>query len=75
MAPTVRRIEARDRQRWGRLWQGYCKFYERDLSGAVTRHTWKRIVDPASPVYAIVAERPREHTPIFIPSWGESVDS
>jgi GNAT superfamily N-acetyltransferase len=60
MAVTIRSIEARDRARWGRLWDGYCRFYERNMSAAVTRHTWKRIMDPASPVYAIVAERPRE---------------
>jgi hypothetical protein len=32
--------------------------YERDLSGPVTKYTWKRIMDPASPVHAIVAETP-----------------
>jgi len=60
MAVTIRRIEARDRARWGRLWDGYCRFYGRDLSGPVTRHTWARIMDLSSPVHAIVAERPRE---------------
>jgi GNAT superfamily N-acetyltransferase len=60
MPATIRRIEARDRARWEKLWQGYCRFYERRLSGAVTRHTWARIMDPAAPVHAIVAERPRE---------------
>jgi len=53
---TVRRIEARDEARWRELWDGYCRFYERDLSEPVTRHTWARIMDAASPVHAIVAE-------------------
>ncbi|MEO8145665.1 MAG: GNAT family N-acetyltransferase [Betaproteobacteria bacterium] len=57
MTVTIRKIEARDEKRWGRLWQGYCKFYARDLSGPVTAHTWQRIMDPACPVHAIVAER------------------
>lgn len=57
MTVTIRRIEARDEKRWGELWQGYCRFYETDLSEAVTRHTWARILDAASPVRAIVAER------------------
>ena len=57
MKVTIRKIEARDKKRWGELWDGYCKFYERDLSGPVTRLTWKRIMDPASPIQAIVAER------------------
>lgn len=57
MTVTIRRIEARDEKRWRRLWDGYCRFYERDLSEAITRHTWARILDPVSPVHAIVAER------------------
>lgn len=57
MAATIRKIEARDEARWRVLWLGYCRFYERDLSGPVTDYTWKRIMDPASPVYAIVADR------------------
>ena len=60
MAVAVRRIEPRDRARWGRLWDGYCRFYERKMSSRVTRYTWERIMNPASPVHAIVAERPRD---------------
>ena len=56
----IRRIEACDRARWGRLWDGYCRFYERRMSRAITRHTWERIMDSASPVHAIVAEQPRD---------------
>ena len=36
--------------------EGYCRFYERDLSGPITDFTWKRILDASSPVDAIVAE-------------------
>jgi GNAT superfamily N-acetyltransferase len=53
---TIRKLQPRDETRWRELWDGYCRFYERDLSEAVTRHTWTRIVDAASPVHAIVAE-------------------
>src|SRR5436189_166544 len=60
MNATIRKIEARDRKRWGELWEGYCRFYERDLSGPVTEYTWNRIVDTASPVHAIVAETPAD---------------
>jgi GNAT superfamily N-acetyltransferase len=56
MSVKIRRIEARDEARWRVLWEGYCRFYERDLSEAITRHTWARIMDAASPVHAIVAE-------------------
>ena len=57
MTLSIRRIEARDEKRWRVLWEGYCRFYERELSEAVTRHTWARIMDAGSPVQAIVAER------------------
>jgi len=61
MATTsIRRIEARDERRWRELWDGYTRFYEREPVEAVTRHTWSRIMDPASPVFAIVAERAGE---------------
>lgn len=53
---TVRSIEARDERRWRELWEGYCRFYERELSEPITRHTWARLVDPAVPVHGIVAE-------------------
>ena len=56
MSIRVRPIEARDEARWRVLWDGYCRFYERDLSGPITQHTWNRIVDTRSPVSAIVAE-------------------
>ena len=57
MTVTIRRIEARDKARWRELWDGYCRFYERNLSERITRYTWERIMDAASPVHAIVAER------------------
>ena len=56
MNATIRRIEPRDHARWLVLWEGYCRFYERQLSDEKTRHTWARIMDPGSPVHAIVAE-------------------
>lgn len=56
MAVAIRKIEARDETRWRELWEGYCRFYEREPNEAVARHTWARIMDAASPVHAIVAE-------------------
>ncbi len=52
----IRKIEARDEARWRVLWEGYCRFYERELSVPITDYTWRRIVDAGSPVQAIVAE-------------------
>src|SRR5262249_27565852 len=55
---TIRKVEARDEERWRVLWDGYNRFYEREPSEAVTLHTWARLLDPASPIFAIVAEDP-----------------
>jgi len=56
MTTTIRPIEPRDEPRWRELFDGYTRFYEREPSEPITRHTWARIMDPASPVHAIVAE-------------------
>lgn len=61
MSVRVRPIEARDEARWRVLWEGYCRFYERELSDAITQHTWNRILDARSPVQAIVAETAAGH--------------
>lgn len=53
---TIRAVEARDESRWRSLWDGYCRFYERERSEPITRHTWARIMDPEVPVHGIVAE-------------------
>lgn len=60
MTIDIRIIQKQDEPRWRALWEGYCRFYERELSDAITAYTWKRIMDPESPVHAIVAERQGE---------------
>ena len=57
MNAKIRQIEARDEVRWRELWDGYCRFYEREPAPAINDHTWKRIMDAASPVHGIVAEQ------------------
>ena len=54
---TIRPVEARDEARWRTLWDGYCRFYERAPSAAITAHTWARLMDKTSSVHGIVAER------------------
>lgn len=53
----VRPIEPGDESRWRALWDAYTRFYEREPVEAITRQTWSRLFDPASPVKAIAAER------------------
>jgi len=58
MSIVIRKIEARDEPRWRVLWDGYCRFYEREPNESVANHTWQRIMEAASPVHAIVADAP-----------------
>ena len=56
----IRRAAARDEKRWRELFDGYCIFYKRNPSKRLTRHTWERIMDDASPIHSIVAEKRNE---------------
>ena len=56
MGVTVRYAQPADEPRWRELWDAYTRFYEREPVEEISRHTWTRIMDPAAPVYAIVAE-------------------
>jgi GNAT superfamily N-acetyltransferase len=53
----MRSAETRDYPDWRRLWDAYCAFYQIELPEAVTAATWARILDPASPVHGVLAER------------------
>ncbi len=54
---TIRAAAPSDLEAWTALWQGYVKFYRSSVSEEITTGTWRRILDPASPVEALVAER------------------
>lgn len=56
MTGTIRLVIATDGRRRRELWDAYARLYEKEPSEAITLHTWSRILDPASPVYSIVAE-------------------
>jgi GNAT superfamily N-acetyltransferase len=60
-AVTIRAPAASDHAAWKSLWDGYNAFYGRAgpsaLPAAVVASTWARILDPAEPVHALVAER------------------
>ncbi|RWH31396.1 MAG: GNAT family N-acetyltransferase [Mesorhizobium sp.] len=55
-------LEIRDAQpdhecAWRKLWDRHVHFYRMPLDPEVTAFTWKRILDPASPVNMRVAEQ------------------
>ena len=42
-AVTIRRLEARDQQRWRELFDGYLAFYETTVADDVMALTWQRL--------------------------------
>jgi len=52
----VRDAVAADEAAWRRLWAGYLAFYRASVAEAVTARTWQRILDPAAPMFARLAE-------------------
>lgn len=56
----IRFAQPQDFDQWLPLWDGYNTFYERvgpkALAPEVTPTTWKRFLDPAEPMWALVAE-------------------
>src|SRR3569623_824942 len=54
-AITVRPAEACDEDSWRKLWSGFCAFNEVTLPEEATAATWRRILDPISPVCSLVA--------------------
>ena len=55
--PTIRPVARPDFAQWLPLWTGYNTFYKRTLPEAVTRSTWKRLLDADEPMHALVAEQ------------------
>ncbi len=57
---TIRPPRTTDFDAWLPLWNGYNAFYGREgptaLDPAVTDTTWGRFLDPAEPVFALLAE-------------------
>ncbi len=53
---TVRTIAAGDHDAWAPLFRAYGVFYETDFSDEVVESTWGRLLDPAEPIDALVAE-------------------
>ena len=55
----IRRLQATDFVAWKPLWDGYNAFYGRQgetaLRPEITQTTWARFLDPAEPVFALVA--------------------
>jgi GNAT superfamily N-acetyltransferase len=56
-AVTIRPAIAADETAWRKLWAGYIAFYRGSVAEEITASTWKRLLDPASSMHALVAEQ------------------
>ena len=58
---SLRPVVSDDHAQWTSLWDGYNAFYGRSgptaLPPDMTATTWARLLDPAEPMHAVVAER------------------
>jgi len=55
-AVTIRPLLPADRTEWDRLWGLYLDFYETSLPKAQYDLSWKRLFDPAEPMFGYLAE-------------------
>lgn len=51
----IKEVEDKDFNIWRPLWVGYQRFYQVDIPESVTHETWRRLLDPAEPMYAAIA--------------------
>ena len=51
----VSKLQASDRERWGRLWSEYLEFYDTSLPNQVYENTWSRIMAESSDLRAFGA--------------------
>lgn len=56
MMLRLRDIAAADKTQWLPLYQGYLDFYETSLTQELIELTFARLLDPAEPMFALVAE-------------------
>lgn len=55
MTVTIRAVQAEDKTAWEGLWDQYLAFYKTERGQAVKDETWGRIMDPAVPMFCLLA--------------------
>jgi GNAT superfamily N-acetyltransferase len=61
MSFLIRELRKTDRPGWEELWSGYLDFYEAAMEPVVIEVTWSRLLDPAEPMFCLVAEDQESH--------------
>jgi GNAT superfamily N-acetyltransferase len=54
-AVEIRELASDDRSAWEPLWNGYLDFYSATLAPGTTDVTWRRLLDPAEPMFVLGA--------------------
>jgi GNAT superfamily N-acetyltransferase len=54
-AVVIRPVDADERAAWEPLWRGYLDFYKASQAPDATDITWKRLLDPKEPMFALGA--------------------
>lgn len=52
---VLRPVRDADHDAWMPLWRGYQAFYRVDIPAATSAETWRRFLDPAEPMHAVLA--------------------
>ena len=53
---VIRPLAIDDRTQWSELWKGYQRFYKVDLPASTDDTTLARLLDPAEPMFCLVAD-------------------
>jgi GNAT superfamily N-acetyltransferase len=54
---AIRDAHRKDETVWRSLWNAYCSFYKIEIAEEITTATWRRGLDPASPIFIRLAEQ------------------
>lgn len=52
---VLRPVRDADHDAWMPLWRGYQAFYKVDIAPQTSAETWRRFLDPAEPMHAVLA--------------------
>ena len=52
---VLRAVAETDHAAWMPLWRGYQAFYKVDIPAETSAVTWRRLLDPAEPMHAVLA--------------------
>jgi GNAT superfamily N-acetyltransferase len=53
--PEIRHLTPAEHDSWYPLWRAYQEFYKLDIPAEVSAVTWRRLLDPAEPMFGALA--------------------